>query len=294
MKKQNSKKNKKTKKLQNNLRKKNLVARIKTKFKNTKKQNKKDKKFVKQGISVEQIRPNIEVDVKVEIKKPSLEKMYFTTETEDAIVQYNCEQDYSIKNEIYELKIRKPFEKLVENVFNTFKFTYFGVCPINTQQETISHLVANMHKYEKGKGKAFSYFSIIAKNYLIFHNNLNFKTYNSHVQIGEDQEEGNVVLQCTDGHHVDVQNKEFLKLMVDYWDKNLHNIFKKQKDLSIAKAVIELFRNNEKIDSFNKKALYLYIREISSCHTQQITKVINKMKVYQQQIRKSYIENGVV
>jgi hypothetical protein len=55
-----------------------------------------------------------------------------------------------------------------------------------------------------------------------------------------------------------------------------------------------LFRNSDRIDAFNKKALYLYIREISSCKTQQITKVINRMKNYQNNITKSYVKNGIL
>jgi hypothetical protein len=82
--------------------------------------------------------------------------------------------------------------------------------------------------------------------------------------------------------------------MVDYWEKNIGKIFTKQRDLNIANAVIELFRNSDRIDSFNKKALYLYIREISSCKTQQITKVINKMKQYQNTITKSYLDRGTL
>jgi hypothetical protein len=85
-----------------------------------------------------------------------------------------------------------------------------------------------------------------------------------------------------------------MKLMVDYWEKNIGKIFTKQRDLNIANAVIELFRNSDRIDSFNKKALYLYIREISSCKTQQITKVINKMKQYQNTITKSYSDRGTL
>ena len=85
-----------------------------------------------------------------------------------------------------------------------------------------------------------------------------------------------------------------MKLMVDYWERNIGKIFTKQRDLNIANAVIELFRNSDRIDSFNKKALYLYIREISSCKTQQITKVINKMKQYQNTITKSYLDRGTL
>jgi hypothetical protein len=55
-----------------------------------------------------------------------------------------------------------------------------------------------------------------------------------------------------------------------------------------------LFRNSDRIDAFNKKALYLYIREMAGCKTQQITKVINRMKQYHVNIQKSYTEHGYI
>lgn len=227
-------------------------------------------------------------------KKKSGEKMYFTSDTEKAIIQYNNENDIDIRNKIYVEQIKPCFDKLVENVFNTFKFTYFDNSPIEIQKETIAHLVSNMHKFEEGKGKAFSYFSIVAKNYLIFHNNNNYKRFNQHVDISETPSDTTVCLQTTDSYHDELETSEFMKLMVDYWEKNIGKIFTKQRDLNIANAVIELFRNSDRIDSFNKKALYLYIREISSCKTQQITKVINKMKQYQNTITKSYLDRGTL
>lgn len=227
-------------------------------------------------------------------KKISIEKMYFTKDTEDSIIAFNKEMDDDRRNEIYNTKIKYAFEKLVENVFNTFKFSYFDVGPLDAQKETLSHLVANISKFEEGKGKAFSYFSIIAKNYLIFNNNSNYKRFNQQVDISEEKEEHTVRLQTVDAHHKKVENQEFMKMMIEYWDENINDIFPKQRDLKIAEAVIELFRNSDRIDYFNKKALYLYIREISECKTQQITKVINKMKEYQQKITRLYLDTGVV
>ena len=218
--------------------------------------------------------------------------MYFTSETEDSIIEYNSSDDQSQRNDIYNIKIKYAFEKLVENVFNTFKFCYFETSPLEVQKETVAHLVANIHKFESGKGKAFSYFSIIAKNYLIFQNNTNYKRFNQHVEIGEDNGENTYKLQHEDVHYKEEENREFLQLMVIYWEKNVNKIFTKQRDINIANAVIELFRNSDRIDAFNKKALYLYIREISSCKTQQITKVINRMKNYQNNITKSYVKSG--
>lgn len=257
------------------------------------KKEKKPKNFPVINITDKVVRSKTKEE-EVSKKRPGSGKMYFTKETEDSIICYNNEPNELIKNQIFETKIKYSLEKLVENVFNTFKFTYFDVGPLEVQKETLSHLVANLHKYESGKGKAFAYFSIIAKNYLIFHNNSNYKRYNQQVDISEENEENTVRLQTEDSHYKSVENQEFIEMMVNYWDKNINEIFSKKRDLKIAEAVVELFRNSDRIDYFNKKALYLYIREISSCKTQQITKVINKMKEYQEKITKQYINEGKI
>jgi hypothetical protein len=227
-------------------------------------------------------------------RNPSVDRMYFTQETENAIVEYNASADIQIREDIYNNRIKRPFEKLVENIFNTFKFSYFETGPLDVQKETVSHLVSNIHKYEPSKGKAFAYFSIVAKHYLIALNNSTYKRRNQHVEIGEEHDEHTIQLQTEDKHHKDAEMKEFMNLMILFWENNVGKIFTKQRDLDIANAVIELFRNSDRIDAFNKKALYLYIREISSCKTQQITKVINKMKQYQSNISRSYLNAGSI
>jgi hypothetical protein len=242
---------------------------------------------------------NKEVEELTEVRKKrrgrnKKEKIYFSKKTEEAIIEYNSETDNVKRNEIYETRIKYSFDKLVENIFNTFKFTYFDNSPLEIQKETVAHLVSNIHKFEAGKGKAFSYFSIVAKNYLIFHNNNNYKRFNQHVDISETPGEDSVCLQTEDAHHKTIQTQEFMKLLINYWERNITKIFTKQKDLNIAYAVIELFRNSERIENFNKKTLYLYIRELSNCKTQQITKIINKMKSYQNIVIKNYIDNGKI
>jgi hypothetical protein len=227
-------------------------------------------------------------------RKKSTEKMYFTEDTERAVVRYNNSECQDEREKIFREEIQYPFEKLVENIFNKFKFSYFETGPLDVQKETVSHLMANVHKFDKNKGKAFSFFSIVAKHYLIFLNNTNYKRFNQSVEIGEDREEHTVQLQSEDKHYKDVEMSEYMQMMISYWETNVGKLFSKQRDLNIANAVIELFRNSDRIDAFNKKALYLYIREISNCKTQQITKVINKMKQCHVNIARSYVNNGVV
>ena len=93
-------------------------------------------------------------------------KQYFTQDTEDAIVEYNSSEDMIERNKLYNERISYPFDKLAENILNTFKFSYFQCSHEEVQKEVVSNLVSNIHKYKQGNGKAFSYFSIIAKNFL--------------------------------------------------------------------------------------------------------------------------------
>ena len=107
-------------------------------------------------------------------------RYYFTQKTEDAIIRYNKEERAYMKQRIYNDHIRRAFDKLCENIIHTFKFYYFDVPSEDVKHEVVSFLYMNMHKFQKGKGKAFSYFSIVAKNYLILHNNNNYKRMKQH------------------------------------------------------------------------------------------------------------------
>ena len=117
-------------------------------------------------------------------RKKSKKKLYFGPEVQDAIIKYNESSNDSERNKIYGNEIHKAFDKLAENIINTFKFTYFDYPFEDIKAEVVSFLVMNMHKYDHTKGsKAFSYFSIVAKNYLILHNNNNYKRLKIHDNI---------------------------------------------------------------------------------------------------------------
>ena len=283
---------------------------IKTKKKSVKnvKNNKIDKSTVK--VKPKDLKFTIKISQDVSEKIPrkkrsknGVNKMYFTQDTEDAIIQYNKETNLEIREDIFRNRIHAALSKLVENIFNTFKFSYFETGPQDVQRECLTHLVANIHKFDptrvskldpNKKAKAYSFFSIIAKHYLILLNNTNYKKFNQNVEISEERDENTVQLQANDSYYAKQEMDDFVKLVVEFWEKNVDKIFTKSRDLNIANAVIELLRNSERIDAYNKKALYLYIREIADCKTQQITKVINRMKQYQKNIQESYINDGNV
>ena len=226
-------------------------------------------------------------------RKKAKSRMYFTQTTENAIIRYNNSEDSFLRNKIYNEHIAYPFDKLAENIIHTFKFYYFDVPSEQVKHEVVSFLVMNMHKFKEGKGKAFSYFSIVAKNYLILNNNNNYKKMKSHRGLDILDFKRNITSESKVVEDKETY-EEFTDMMLDYWENNLPNIFKRQKDILVADAVLELFRRSQNMENFNKKALYVLIREMTGSNTQHITRVVNVMKRYYKRLFKEFQSTGSI
>jgi len=226
-------------------------------------------------------------------KKKKPKNYYFDQITENAIIRYNKSDDARLKNKIYNEHIAYAFDKLAENIIHTFKFYYFDVTSEQVKHEVVSFLVMNMHKFKEGKGKAFSYFSIVAKNYLILHNNKNYKNYKIHDKM--DVLDYGSHISDKQGEKDTAQfNEQYVDEMLDYWEENLTNIFRRQKDILVADAVLEMFRRRENIENFNKKALYILIREMTGSKTQHITRIVNVMKKYNLRLQMEFANTGQI
>ena len=185
------------------------------------------------------------------------------------------------------------FFKLTENIIHTFKFYYTEVDNIEDLQfEVISFLISKMHLFNPAKGaKAYSYFGTIAKRYLILSNQKNYKKRidTAPIETLEEDERHSYEME-------DTQPIERLSYFIDQFaihcTENIYEIFPKQEDAKIADAILELFRKREHLDVFNKKALYIYIREIIDVKTPKITKIVNKLYDIFKEGYVFYLEHG--
>ena len=228
-------------------------------------------------------------------RKPKQSILYFTQETEDAIIQYLLTEDEIERNRIYNEKIDYAFHKLAENIIHTFKFYYTEVNTINElKHEVVCVLLEKLSKYKQGKGKAYSYFGTIAKRYLIVYNTNNYKKLKGKATLLEVDEDKNITDDLIKTYDVDVDPEEsqLINLYINYIDSNLFKIFPKQKEAKVADAIMELFRKRENIDILSKKAIYIYIREITDSPTPVITKVIKTLKEIYIRINNKYQEHG--
>ena len=105
---------------------------------------------------------------------------------------------------------------------------------------------------------------------------------------------GNNIREAQDRHNVADFNQEYVTEMLDYWENNLTNIFRRQKDILVADAVLEMFRRRANIENFNKKALYILIREMTGSKTQHITRIVNLMKKYNASLMQEFQNTGQI
>jgi len=227
-------------------------------------------------------------------KRRPKSKNYFTQETEDYIVKYNNEPDSEVRSKIYETHIHYPFFKLTQNIIHTFKFYHTEVENLeHLQHEIITFLLTKMHLFDPTRGaKAYSYFGTIVKRWLILYNTKNYTKKIKKVDVDVLTGENSTYTYSQGDEKVKSDLDKYIDLFVDYTTQNILELFPKKNDAQIADAILELFRKRETIEVFNKKALYIYIREMVDVKTPKITKIADKLyDIFKQQYI-FYLENG--
>jgi len=257
-------------------------------------------------------------------KAQKQKRVYFSKDTEAAIVKYNRSSNPEERSTIYQDSIHWPFFKLTENIIHTFKFYHTdGVENLeDLQHEIITFLLSKIHLFNPENGaKAYSYFGTIVKRWLIVYNQKNYGKKIKNIAISElnhysqlDTSDPTFIVSQNRLEDTKIlveeeefssrnlnQNKDYkyedrLSLFIDqyteYCTERIYILFPKGNDASIADAILELFRKREAIDVFNKKALYIYIREMVDVKTPKITKIANKLYAIFKEKYLFYLEHG--
>ena len=222
-------------------------------------------------------------------------KRYFTEDTDAAIAEYLASTNQDERDYIFSRRIHYPFYKLAENLIHTFKFYYTEVDSLeDLKHELICFFLEKLDYFKPDKGsKAFSYFSIVGKNYLILYNNTNYKKKKIKAPVLAADEDDSVIRQLgRDGRKKEM--KTFIDFFTAYIDKHMFTMFKKDKDRKVCDAINQIFVRRENLEIFNKKALYIYIREMTDVDTPVITKVTKILKKHYKKLYLEYKETGYV
>lgn len=212
--------------------------------------------------------------------KPCINKnIYFTQEHENAIIEY-CRIDNKQRKEyLYNVVIGPVLDEVLNKIIYTYKFTSLPNIVL-LRDECKVWLVTVLDKFNPEKGyKAFSYFSVIIKNYFIHKVKKSSQQQTREIQYDEiPKDVEHQYMTVKNDYVLERERKEYfqyLKSEINSW-MNVPNL--KDNDKKVIEAIQILFENVDNIEIFNKKAFYLYIREITSLSTKQIVSSLSRIK----------------
>ena len=223
-------------------------------------------------------------------KKKKNKNHYFTKDTENAIVAYCATDDISERSRLYIEEIQPAFNELVDKIVYTYKFTSL---------ENIDHLrddckvwlTTILAKFNPNQGtKAFSYFSVVTKNW--FTHKAKKQSQKNRREINYDsmiREIEAVTADSSADFYGSLEEKQFWLFLLKEV-KGWRQLTLKANEQKVLDAVVTLMDNIEQIEIFNKKAVYLYMREITGLNTKQIVGCLNKMRSRYRQFRKKWDE----
>ena len=211
-------------------------------------------------------------------KKRSNKNRYFTKVHEEAIIKYASTDDRTVRTELYIELIGPCFDELVDKIVYTYKFNTLPNIDY-LKDDCKLWLITILDKYDPNrKSKAFSYFSVITKNWFIHKVKQNSKRLKRDIQYEDiNSHETNDILVTHNGYEENREEKEFWLLLfreIEKWEK----LKLKDNEKKVLDAIKILFNSIDEIEIFNKKAIYLYMREITGLNTKQIVNNLNKIR----------------
>jgi len=223
-------------------------------------------------------------------RKRKKKNNYFTKFHENAILEYIGSDDNKHRNDLYKNIIQPVFTEMINKIVFTYKFTNLPNVE-SLKGECEMHLVTILSNFDPSKGsKAFSYFSVITKNWFIAKvkkTAIQLKREAAYDEISKQVEMDKLSIYNT--YDRDREKKEFMEYLwveIRRWEKQ--NL--KENERKILEAIKILFTDAETIEIFNKKAIYLYIREITNLNTKQVLNSLNKFRFEYANFKKKWNE----
>ena len=205
-------------------------------------------------------------------------RYYFTEEHEQAVIDYAVTSDNQIRTKLYVELLEPAFNEMVDKIVFTYKFNTLPNIDL-LREECKVYLTTILDKYNPDRGsKAFSYFSVITKNWFIHKVKKNSQGLRREVNL-ENMSKRHEQEYLTEQHPYSSEREErefweHLWTEINSWE--VENM--RPNERKVLLAVQELLEKKDSIEIFNKKAIYLYMREMTGLNTKQVVNNLNKLR----------------
>lgn len=226
-------------------------------------------------------------------RKKSKRKLYFGPETDNAINNYQQEEDQEKRKLIYTQKIQPSFSKLAENLIFIHGFAKNHHSYESLKGDCVSFLFETLQKFDGSRGtKAFSYFNVVAKNWLIIQSKKKVKNLTRHVSLSnfkdfkaQDKEliEMYNYVPPQDLRYISKENRIILTEMFAKIRKRINS----PNEIACMSAIEILFDKLDDLDFLNKRAVFIYMRELSGLTPKQLSVSMSNIRKHYRDIKKN-------
>ena len=214
---------------------------------------------------------------------------YWGEDQESAVVEFNTNADIDEKHKVFVDVIEPAFRKLVENIYYTYNFNKILWDREQIEHEVMTHLYEKLSKFDISKNKkSFSYFGTITKNWMIQRCNAD----KNKRFIDDDNQDiivQNISIHAYEEDEVGRHNEEFINEIIgdfDDWDAKENYT---RDDFAVLEIVNDILKNYERFNIYNKKQLYVYIREATDLPSRKITKSLKTIKLDYFSVKEDFI-----
>ncbi len=251
--------------------------------------------------------------LKEKVAKPVKEDQYFSKDTQQKLEEYKLADTNEERWDIYLKDIKPAFEMLVDKLVSVYGFKSFDDEMDIMKSDCVFFLWETIQKWDGSKGKkAFSYFNVVAKNWLIARSRKNYQQFKRTVVIDDGNtnytpntqpkeerssqkkypkinlstymvdEDSNPETQM-----IAAERQQQIYDTIDYMCRTITD----NREKRCIEAIKVVFENIDNLDFLNKRAVLVYLREISGLNNAELSSALSSIRKVYKQINKDLAED---
>lgn len=225
---------------------------------------------------------NKDKDRKADTKKKR--NYYFTSTTQEKIVEYQNSKTKRLKNSLYNEHIHPAFSELVHNLVSVYSYKSANENILHLKSDCVAFLFETLHKWNPDNGtKAFSYFNVVAKNWLTINSRRLLKNARRNICIDAPEdftldEKRSLTEVDFESSHEEAMLKKEKHIMINEMICYIKSQLKDERDIRCIDAIHHVFNNIDSLDYLNKRAIFVYLRETSGLNSSELSSSLSNIR----------------
>jgi len=226
-------------------------------------------------------------------RKKNPNNNYFHSGVEEAIQLYNSAETQLERDKLFRI-IYPAIYKIAEVLYNKVKPTYMDGEVFDIMMDCTFYLTERLYRIKEGKGKAFSYLTVCARNFYIFHNQRAYTGTKKTIKLDYLNENWDIADDSSNRLEEMEISAKLLHAFVDYMDEHRDKFVNTKKGNIVVAAVIDFLRDVDSIEDFNRRNIMNDLTEINGYKVDRhyITKVFNRLQMHFGVFSKEWLKTG--